>query len=529
MRPTVQRERNSARWRNWAASHAGSTSHLRRLKLFAVLTRPAKLLLWIGGGLLLWFLGRPAAFLTAVWWRERAASLPMPAVGTGDVSRFSRAQPSRVIIVSEDPAVAEIQLATLVQEAASAQQKISISGAQHAMGGHTLVDGGWALDMRPFCHMKLDTERKLVTVGAGARWADILPLLDAHGLSVAIMQSNNDFTIGGSLSVNCHGWQHNAPPIASTVESLRVVTAAGEIVRCSRSQEPELFAHVLGGYGLFGVILDVELRVVANEFYQAEPLGVTPAKYAGEFRQHVVGDASIGMAYGRISVAPDSFLREASLVVLRRVATERSVQNTLRHGSPGELKRLVFRAEVGSGYGKNLRWMLEQHVGETGGALLSRNQILQEPSGWFSNRDPEATEVLHEYFVPMNRLGEFVEQIRPILLRRKPDLLNITVRSVQADLDTALRFAREDVFGLVMLFHQQRTEASDTQMRELTSELIEAVLRCGGTYYLPYRPHATRDQFARAYPQAKAFFAAKQRWDSAEIFVNQFYLNYGGL
>ena len=105
----------------------------------------------------------------------------------------------------------------------------------------------------------------------------------------------------------------------------------------------------------------------------------------------------------------------------------------------------------------HLRWMLEQHVGETGGALLSRNQILQEPCGWFSNRDPEATEVLHEYFVPMNRLGEFVEQIRPILFRRKPDLLNITVRSVQADADTALRFAREDVFGLVMLFHQHRT------------------------------------------------------------------------
>lgn len=72
-------------------------------------------------------------------------------------------------------------------------------------------------------------------------------------------------------------------------------------------------------------------------------------------------------------------------------------------------------------------------------------------------RDLEATEVLHEYFVPMNRLGEFVEQIRPILFRRKPDLLNITVRSVQADADMAMRFAREDVFGLVMLFHQHRT------------------------------------------------------------------------
>ena len=82
-------------------------------------------------------------------------------------------------------------------------------------------------DMLPFNQMSLDSERRLLTVGAGARWADIVPFLDHQGLAVAVMQSNNDFTVGGSLSVNCHGRQHNSRPIASTVESFRLAAAAG--------------------------------------------------------------------------------------------------------------------------------------------------------------------------------------------------------------------------------------------------------------------------------------------------------------
>jgi FAD/FMN-containing dehydrogenase len=124
--------------------------------------------------------------------------------------------------------------------------------------------------MLSFDQMSLDSGRRILMVGAGARWAEIVPFLDHQGFAVAVMQSNNDFTVGGSLSVNCHGWQHNSRPIASTVESFRPAAATGKIMTCSRTENPELFSLVLGGYGLFGVILDVRLRVVPNEFYRAE-------------------------------------------------------------------------------------------------------------------------------------------------------------------------------------------------------------------------------------------------------------------
>ena len=49
----------------------------------------------------------------------------------------------------------------------------------------------------------------------------------------------------------------------------------------------------------------------------------------------------------------------------------------------------------------------------------------------------------------------------------------------------------------------------------------------GGCYYLPYRLHATPEQFHRAYPQARAFFERKRAYDPGELFQNRFYLRYG--
>ncbi len=75
------------------------------------------------------------------------------------------------------------------------------------------------------------------------------------------MQSNDDFTVGGSISVNCHGWNPATESIASTVDSFTLIKADSSIVQCRRDrpQRHELFGAVCG-YGLLGIITSVELR-----------------------------------------------------------------------------------------------------------------------------------------------------------------------------------------------------------------------------------------------------------------------------
>jgi FAD/FMN-containing dehydrogenase len=93
----------------------------------------------------------------------------------------------------------------------------------------------------------LDEENNILNVQAGALWEDVIDYLDPRDLSVAVMQASNSFSVGGSLSVNCYGWPYRKPPIASAVESFRLLKADGTIVRCSREDNAELFSLVLGG------------------------------------------------------------------------------------------------------------------------------------------------------------------------------------------------------------------------------------------------------------------------------------------
>src|SRR5688572_3866794 len=110
--------------------------------------------------------------------------------------------------------------------------------------------------MTQFNEMSLDEENMILTVQSGATWHDIQNFLHPR-FAVKSMQSTDIFTVGGSISVNAHGMDHLAGSVGSSIVAMRVMLANGTIVNVSREENPELFSLVVGGYGLFGVILDV--------------------------------------------------------------------------------------------------------------------------------------------------------------------------------------------------------------------------------------------------------------------------------
>jgi FAD/FMN-containing dehydrogenase len=182
---------------------------------------------------------------------------------------------------------------------------------------------------------------------------------------------------------------------------------------------------------------------------------------------------------------------------------------------------------VGSDYGKKLRWRAEQELGEfASGKLFSRNELLNEGVEIYENREENSTDILHEYFIPASKVADFIADLQKIIPAHRADLLNITIRNVYKDEDTYMRYANEEVFGFVMFFNQGKDSISEARMQKLTSDLIDASLKLGGTYYLPYRLHASREQFYKAYPQAESFFRLKKKYDPKKIFQNEFYLKY---
>ncbi|MEO8140753.1 MAG: hypothetical protein ABI742_13950, partial [Gemmatimonadota bacterium] len=83
-----------------------------------------------------------------------------------------------------------------------------------------------------------------------------------------------------------------------------------------------------------------------------------------------------------------------------------------------------------------------------------------------------------------------------------------------------LAWAANEVFAYVLYYRQATDPDARREVGRWTRELIEAAISCGGRYYLPYQPHATRDQFHRAYPGADQLFAVKRQVDPTAKFTN---------
>ncbi len=477
--------------------------------------------------LLLLTVGRPVLHLVSTAWHDADERQVAPPGTVDDASRLNRTRVAEIVDVDRERA--EEQLAELLDRARRDGLGVSIAGARHSMGGHSIHPDGITINMLPFDAMELDAARGLLRVGSGALWSDVIPFLDAAGWSVAVMQSNKSFTVGGSLSVNCHGWQYGRPPIASTVESFRLMKADGAVVRCSRTENPELFSLALGGYGLFGIILEVDLRVVPNRPYRLTTDVVPATEALATYHERVGGAAGTAMVYARMNVDPDHFLDDVILSVL--VEEDGPVEGLPPLSEQGlvGLRRTIFRGSAESDYGKKLRWTAETQLSSPGGeTVFSRNQLLNEPVEVYANRSADSTDILHEYFVPEASIAGFIDGLRRIIPEEGGNLLNVTVRHIEEDTDTFLRYADRPMLSLVMLFHQERTDAGEAAMEKLTRRLIDAALAAGGRHYLPYRLHATPEQFHRAYPMAREFFRRKREHDPDGLFRNQFHTKYGG-
>ena len=106
-------------------------------------------------------------------------------------------------------------------------------------------------------------------VDAGVEWPALVAALverqqgRARQWGIAQKQTGADrLTIGGALSANAHGRGLQMAPFVGDVESFDLVDAAGALRRCSRTENRELFQLAIGGYGLFGVVTSVTLRLV---------------------------------------------------------------------------------------------------------------------------------------------------------------------------------------------------------------------------------------------------------------------------
>ena len=185
------------------------------------------------------------------------------------------------------------------------------------------------------------------------------------------------------------------------------------------------------------------------------------------------------------------------------------------------LTRAIYRAQTGSEIGKRIRWFAETTIASHILPNKSmRNAILNKPVSTLASRDRNKTDILHEYFLPAECFSDFIVACQEIIPRHWQDCLNVTMRYVGADHESILAYAPDVRVAAVMAFAQNMTSAAESHMRVLTGALINRAIELGGSFYLPYRLHAHRDQVRAAYGNTQYFIDRKHQYDPRLLFRN---------
>jgi len=420
--------------------------------------------------------------------------------------------------------VAAIVAPTSVEQVREAIRRttgpISVGGGHFSMGGQTASPSSLHLDMRKLNQILwFSPGDRTIRVQSGARWCDLQRFLDPHGFAVKIMQTYANFTVGGSLSVNVHGRYIGLGPLILSVRSIRIVLADGSLVDASPTENSEIFYATVGGYGGIGVIVEAELEVAENTRVERNDEKMKRTEYLAWFRQNVRGSREA--IFHNADLFPPDYVRARAVTWS---TTNKPATNGRHLQQPGRahlIAKYFYWAFTETPFGKWRReFMIEPLI------------YLKKPVHWrnyeagydVAELEPvsrsERTYVLQEYFVPINKFDAFVDKAAEILQRHHVNAVNISVRHAIADPGSLLAWAREEVFAFVLYYKQRVRENARTRVGVWTRELIDASLSVGGTYYLPYQPHATAEQFHAAYPRAKELFGIKRRLDPQFRFRN---------
>ncbi|MFN9664612.1 MAG: FAD-binding oxidoreductase [Akkermansiaceae bacterium] len=438
--------------------------------------------------------------------------------------------------------VSEEEVAAAIRESARVGLAISICGGRHAMGGQQFGEGTLLLDLTAFDKVgEVDRVNGRVEAGAGVKWPELIVALHARqggdGLSWSIRQKQtgaDDLTLGGALAANIHGRGLLMKPIIDDVEAFTMVNAEGKILRCSRVENPEWFRLAIGGYGCFGVITSVCLRLSRRMKLERQVEIITVDRFLPLIEQRIAAGALYGDFQFSIDERSPDFLKRGVFSCYLPVEETRPMpesHNELNADDWSELIGLAHsdRAQV---YDRYVSFYQSTH-----GCLYwsDTHQLSVYLNDYHDKLDHDcgatvpASEMISELYVLRSNLEAFLTEAAQLLRELGVVVIYGTVRLIQKDDESFLPWASQDFACVVLNLHTEHSPEGIGKSAEAFRRLIDVALSLGGSYFLTYHRWARRDQLERAYPQFRQFLAHKDALDPDGRFQSEWWRHHRNL
>jgi FAD/FMN-containing dehydrogenase len=429
------------------------------------------------------------------------------------------------------------ELAEIVRSASRKGLPISVSGYRHSMGGQQFATDSICIDTRSLDRViSFDQEHGLIEAEAGIQWPKLIrTYLDTQANSakqwgIAQKQTGADtFTLGGSLSSNVHGRGLAMKPIISNVESFTLINTDGKSVRCSRDENNELFRLAIGGYGLFGLIDTVTLRLVPRQKLRRVVEVIRTTDLPRRFEERIAQTFLYGDFQFSVDEKSPDFLQRGVFSCYKPIDEHEPIiaKKELRDDDWLELLRLSYTDRA-----KAFKRYSDYYLSTNGQTYWSDTNQLSAylPNYAQKIRDQiggeESSLIITEIYVPRADLPDFLAQAAELLRSNHTIVIYGTVRLIEKDDESFLAWAKQPyaciIFNLLTFHTPDGIEASARSFRGL----IDLAIARGGSYYLTYHKFPKPGQVLTCYPQFKEFLELKRKYDPAERFQSDWYRYY---
>jgi len=449
-------------------------------------------------------------------------------------SRLNRTRVKRV----ERPASTE-EVQAVVRRARGEGLAISVAAARHAMGGQQFGSDTALIDATALTRVhEFDPDAGEIEVGAGTDWPSLLDALarlqDNADTRWTIRQKQTGadrLSLGGALAANIHGRGLRSRPFVDDVAAFTLVNANGDALRCSREENSDLFRLAIGGYGLFGVVTSIRLRLARRRKLERVAEVIWVEGLENRFQSRI----DDGFLYGDYQFATDP----ATDVLLRGVfSCYRPLEDDAEMPSGKEtlderewLGLIVLghedRAEAFARYASH-------YMATSGQRYWSDDQQrslyiddyhakLRESLG---GGRAEGSEMITEIYVPRPLLEIFMRTVREDMIKNDMNLVYGTVRLIEQEDETVLAWARRPWACIIFNLHVNHDEAGLRKAQDDFRLLIDRAIEHQGSYYLTYHRWATRDQVIACHPRLPEFLSLKKAHDPDEVFQSEWYRHY---
>jgi hypothetical protein len=410
----------------------------------------------------------------------------------------------------------------------SSNDPICIAGSKFSHGGQTMATDSIQLNLQENYNdiLWFDPDLKEICVQSGITWKKIIEFIDPFHLSVIEMQSYANFSVGGSISVNCHGRGMRCGTLVETIKEMTVINHQGIVYKCSPQMNSRLFSAIVGGYGSFAVISTVTLFLEDNCLIK---------KYSQEDSvsniQNVLlsirDDPDVVFYNGNIYPSQENKITHVmwntnndftNPTITDRIQNLGWIEYTRYLIGEQLLRRLPFF--------KPLRYVIETADNKNSCVVWKNYEMTYDTTALQPWTKVFTTSILQEYFVPLENINIFLQYFWEIVHDYKVNILNVSIRWVKGTTVPCLTFCPQDRIAVVIYFNIANTSNSVDHISTWSELLTDCAYQLGGSYYLPYLPCVSRELFQKCYPRYEDFFRYKRMWDPENKFTNMWLKKY---